>query len=81
MSRKLAKLLKRAAANPALRPSARAALDAARERMQDYRRIQPGEPMYGYIEANRRRGIRVCDSVDHNGPGYCSNPDCFKSRH
>lgn len=45
----------------------------------DYRRVKPGEPAYALIKANQDAGLWVCDSYDHNEPGGCSNPGCFKS--
>lgn len=43
-----------------------------------YRKIKAGEPMYEMIQANKKAGMWVCDSWDHNEPGGCSNPRCFK---
>ena len=43
----------------------------------NYTKLQPGDPMYDVVAANRAVGRWMCDSVDHN-PGPCSNPECFK---
>lgn len=45
-----------------------------------YRKIMPGEPMYEMVQADKAAGRHVCDSWDHNEPGGCSNPGCFKYR-
>lgn len=48
--------------------------------LAEYRRIQPGEPMYDMVKANQDAKRWVCDSYDHNELEGCSNPKCFKYR-
>lgn len=43
-----------------------------------YRRIAPGDPGYAFVHNLKTAGEPVCDSYDHNDPGGCSNPNCFK---
>ena len=43
-----------------------------------YDKVKRGEPGYRMIQANKKRGMWICDSADHNENTGCSNPDCFK---
>lgn len=43
-----------------------------------YRKLQPGECGYELTKTFKRLGIAHCDAYDHNDPGGCSNPACFK---
>lgn len=45
---------------------------------RSYSKVQEGEPAFEHIKGARAAGVWACDSVDHNEPNGCSNPDCFK---
>ena len=42
-----------------------------------YPKMGPGHPSYERLLACQAGGLWMCDSVDHNDPGGCSNPECF----
>jgi hypothetical protein len=44
-----------------------------------YERLKPGDAMYEMVKYAHDHGRSwVCDSLDHNEEGGCSNPKCFK---
>jgi hypothetical protein len=46
-----------------------------------YQKLEPGDAMYEIVKYAHEHGRPwVCDSRDHNEPGGCSNPQCFKYR-
>lgn len=45
---------------------------------KSYAKIQRGHPFYKMLRASKKMGVWMCDSLDHNEPEGCSNPDCFK---
>jgi hypothetical protein len=47
--------------------------------MSDYEKIGPQDGLvYERVRAVKDAGRWICDSVDHNEDGGCSNPECFK---
>jgi hypothetical protein len=48
------------------------------EPVETYRKLAPGDAGYDLVKANQDLGSWVCDAYDHNEPGGCPNPGCFK---
>lgn len=43
-----------------------------------YKKMSQGDPMFELVDARKKAGLWACDSLDHNEPDGCSNPECFK---
>lgn len=49
------------------------------KKVPDYPRLGPEHGrIYELVKFANDHGRWLCDSVDHNEDGGCSNPDCFK---